>query len=481
MPLRALIDKLIAEKTESEWLEFKINKYESQLIGEYLSALSNSACLYGRSHGYLVFGIADKTHDVVGTNFAPTTEKGKGNEGLEPWLARHLSPRVDFKISEYNYDGKHVVVFKVDATANTPVRFQQTAFIRVGEHKHRLQDYPEKERKIWEKAHASDFESGMALENQTPDDVLAKIDYPAFFDLLKIPLPDNRKGILEKLEEENVILNTMINYAISNMGAILFAKNLDSFPSLVRKAVRVVIYDDDNRYIAKKEQTGSKGYAVGFESLVEYISDQLPANELIKDALRIEHKMYPPEAIREFVANALIHQDFSIRGAGPIVEIFKTRLEITNPGKSLVKSERLIDHAPKSRNEKLARLMRRMNICEERGSGIDRALSKIEGFQLPAPDFLVEDDYTRVIVLAYRELKDMDSKDKLRACYQHAVLRWVCRDLMTNATLRDRLGIDEKNYSIASRIIKDALKVGIIKVSDPENMGTKKKYVPFWV
>ncbi len=149
MNFKSLIDTLCEEKTETEWIEFKKNYSNPQSIGEYISALSNSACLCEEEYGYLIYGIENKTHKIIGTGFSPKSAKGKGNEGLEPWLTRLLSPRIDFKITEYNYNNKHLVIFKIDATKNTPITFRGSAYIRVGEHKHKLSEHPEKERKIW--------------------------------------------------------------------------------------------------------------------------------------------------------------------------------------------------------------------------------------------------------------------------------------------------------------------------------------------
>lgn len=480
MHLRKLIDTLRKEPRETEWLEFKENNDQPQLIGEYLSALSNSACLANKLHGYLVYGIQNKTHDVVGTSFQPHSTKGKGNEDLEPWLARLLEPHVDFSIEPYDYDGKSVVVFRVDATRNTPVMFSGEAYIRVGEHKHNLKKFPEKERKIWQMTPPTSFEGGIALSKQSGDDVLKNIDYPSAFELLDIPLPDNRSGILGKLIEENIIQPNGDCYDITNLGGILFAKDLNAFPSLKCKAVRVVTYSDNTRVNAIKELSGTKGYAVGFKGLVDYLHDQLPANELIEDALRVEQKMYPKVAIREFVANAIIHQDFSISGMEPMVEIFANRMEITNPGHPLVSTDRFIDHAPRSRNEALASLMHRMYICERRGSGVDRALGEIELAQLPAPEFKSEDQFTRVTLFSYRDFKDMSRIDRIRACYQHAVLRWVSKDFMSNASLRTRFAIKDSNYPMVSKVIKDTIGAGLIKPADPENKSNKKQYVPFW-
>ncbi len=480
MNVKELLKELLSEPAESEWLEFKENNNQPELIGEYLSALSNSACLHDKPYGYLVYGVQDGTLDVVGTSLNPAIAKGKGNESLEPWLAMRLNPRVDFRIFQCEVDEKSVVIFRVDATLSTPVEFQHEAYIRVGEHKHKLSLHPEKLRKIWNNVTRSVFENGIALEKVSADDVLAKIDYPTFFELLELPLPDNKMGIIERLIDEEVILPAGNLYSITNLGGLLFAKQLTDLPSLARKAVRVIIYRGNNNLEALKEQSGGKGYATGFKGLIDWICDQLPSNELIEDAHRKEYTTFPRVAIREFVANAIIHQDFSITGAGPTVELFSNRMEITNPGSPLVKTERFIDHAPRSRNEKLASIMRRMNICEERGSGVDRAINAIEIFQLPAPEFESEVDYTRVILFAHKEQNEMDKTDKLRATYQHCCLRWVCRDFMTNATLRERLGIESQNYSSASRIIRDAVDSSLIKVSNPENKSNKKKYIPFW-
>jgi ATP-dependent DNA helicase RecG len=191
--------------------------------------------------------------------------------------------------------------------------------------------------------------------------------------------------------------------------------------------------------------------------------------------------MYPQIAIRELVANALIHQDFTMTGTGPMVEIFSDRIEITNPGKPLIDPLRFIDEPPQSRNESLAAFMRRVGICEERGSGIDKVIFQVELFQLPAPDFCVTEDHTKVTLFAHRGWSDMDQQDRIRACYQHACLCYASNEQMTNTSLRRRFGIEDKNYAIASRIIADTIAAGLIKPENPNNKSKKHaKYVPFW-
>jgi predicted HTH transcriptional regulator len=416
----------------------------------------------------------------VGTTFSPL-QKGKGNEDFIPWLARLLSPRIHFDYFELELEDERIVLFRIKATQNTPVKFSGIPYIRIGSATKKLADYPEKERLIWTKEPPSIFEKGIAAYYVTGDDVLKLLDYPSYFDLMQIALPDNRNAIFEKLIQEKLIVSNDSNYDITNLGAILFARELDKFETLGRKAIRVVIYQGKNKLKTKKEQEGKKGYANGFNGLIGYINDQLPANEEIGKAFRKEVKLFPELAIRELVANAIIHQDFSEKGTGPMVEIFDDRIDITNPGSPLINTMRFVDHNPQSRNEKLAHFMRRINVCEERGSGIDKVISECEHYQLPAPKFLEGENYTRATLFSYKSLRQMDREDKIRACYLHACLKQVSNEYMTNQSLRRRFGIEEKNYSIVSRIIAEGIKSELIKDYDSESNSKKHaKYLPFW-
>jgi predicted HTH transcriptional regulator len=264
------------------------------------------------------------------------------------------------------------------------------------------------------------------------------------------------------------------------LGAILFAKDLKKFNNLKRKAIRVIQYKDNTKLETVKEIEGAKGYAVGFEGLIDYINNMLPSNEVIKQAFRENIRMYPELSIREIVANAIIHQDFFQGGSSVMIEIFANRFEVTNPGIPLVDTDRFLDSPPKSRNEALASFMRRIGVCEERGSGVDKIVLESELYQLPAPIFETSNEHTITILFAHKELKDMDKSDKTRACYQHASLRYIQRDYMTNTSLRERFGIDAKNIAMVSRIIRDTLDEKQIYIYD-ESVGTRaRKYVPWW-
>ena len=476
--LQRLVDHLRSLPRETEWVEFKHNNADPQEVGEHISALSNGAALHRQRQAFMLWGIEDGSHDLLGTTFRPREAK-VGNEELENWLLRLLNPRIEFRIHEGTLNGKPVVLFEIQPASHQPVGFSGIEYIRVGSYSKKLKDFPEKERALWAIFSERPFESCLAATSVTSDDVLALIDYASCFRLLGTPLPDNRQAILERLASEKVIApKPGDRFDITNVGAVLFAADLRRFDRLARKAPRVVIYDGDNRTRTIKEHVEHRGYAVGLESLIAYINDQLPQNEQIGQALRRQVRVYPEPAIRELVPNALIHQDFNLTGTGPMIEVFADRMEITNPGLPLIDTLRFIDEPPRSRNETLAGMMRRMNICEERGSGIDKVIAAVEAFQLPAPDFRAATQHTVAVLFGPRDFAMMDRQDRIRACYQHACLWYVSGKQMTNATLRDRLNIAKTNYPLASRIIRDTIDAKLIH--PVSGSGKESGYVPFW-
>ena len=193
--------------------------------------------------------------------------------------------------------------------------------------------------------------------------------------------------------------------------------------------------------------------------------------------------VYPEIALREIIANALIHQDFSITGAGLLIEIFDDRIEVSNPGGLLPSKrlDRIIGTQPESRNARLARAFRRYKICEERGSGLLKAGLQIELYGLPPIDFVAGPDHFKVTLYSPRTFAKMSARERLEACYQHAVLKYYSDSAMTNKSLRERLKMPEKQRSMVSVLIQDAIDKKFVKPADPANKSKKfAKYVPFW-
>jgi predicted HTH transcriptional regulator len=473
-----LVESLL-DQGECEWVEVKHANDDPQAIGEYISALANSAALLGRSKAYMVWGVEDITGRPVGTTFVPI-RKRVGNEGLENWLTTQLDPQVHYEFHAFAHESKPMVLLSIDAASIAPVRFKGEAYIRVGSHKKPLKKHLDHERRLWQVLDKSGFETASALDHLDVADVLTRLDYPAFFSLSRRPFPEARAQVLEALSQAGLIRHdTEAGWSITNLGALLLAKDLGDFPTVARKALRIVRYDGTSRLETLREQVIAGGYAAGFDGALGYVMSQLPEREVIDHALRTV-RGYPELAVRELVANALIHQDFGVAGAGPMVEVFDDRLEISNPGTPLVPPDRFIDALQQSRNEQLARAMRLLGICEERGSGWDKVTFQIEFHQLPPP--LVEPSGvgTRVVVFGPRPLDKMDKADRIRAVYQHACLRYVSRETMTNSIVRQRFGIEEKNKAIASRLIKEAIAAGVIAAYDAAAGPRSIRYVPIW-
>jgi len=477
--LSRLLDVLVALPKETEWVEFKANFHSEGEIGERLSALSNSSCLLDKSFGYLVFGVQDGTHEVIGTTFNAKMAK-KGNEELELWLLNRLNPKVDFEVFEFDTeDGKHISMYRIPAATSRPVSFLNVEYIRVGSLTKRLQTYPDKESKIWKKAANRNLSGLVVKEMLSAQEVVRMLSVETYFGLMKLPLPQTQEGIIERLEQEHLIKHEELGWSITQLGALLLAKDLREFGTLGRKAIRVIVYKGKNKLETVREQSFVQGYAVCLDNAVEWINGQLPANEVIGNMLRKNVQMYPELAIRELMGNMVIHQDFSELGS-PMVEIYSDRVTLSNPGQPLVQADRFIDEY-QSRNEALADVMRRMGFCEEKGSGLDKVVALVETYQLPAVRIQVSENRTSVTMEAYKTWGQMDKSERVQACYQHACLKYVSNEETTNQSLRERFRIDDKNYPMISRLLKDAMDAGVIKDANPDEKSPRnRKYIPYW-
>lgn len=483
--LDILVNQLREYDTETSWFEFKHNNYDPEMIGQDISALANSAAYYEKSYAYMVWGVHDKTHEIVGTKYNQHTLK-VGNEEIESWLRKLLSKNAEFefhaiKMPDSARNIQDIVVLIIAKAANQTVTFKKADYIRVGSYTKQLNDYPAMKAQLWDRLRSEKFEDIIAKSDLLAQEALNLIDFAKYFELMNENIPSNEQNILHYMTEENLIKKLDNGrYGITNLGAILFAKNISAFPSVSRKAVRVVQYKGNDKLDILKEFHGGKGYAVGFEGLTGFLDALLPSQEIFENGLRKSVSAYPDVAIREAIANALIHQDFSISGTGPVIEVFDSRIEITNPGIPLVDIKRIIDNPPKSRNERLADLMRRLRMCEELGSGWDRMTISCEIRQIPAPKITLYDESTKITLYKELPFSDIPIEDKIWACYLHACVKNVSGGFITNKSVRDRFGLPEKSSANASRLIKDTVQAGLIKPFDPDTAPRYMKYMPFW-
>lgn len=478
--IEGLVRQMVQYPSERPWLEFKMNNCDPQMIGEDISALANAAAYCDRPKAYLIWGIEDDTHDIKGTSFNPNTQK-QGNQPLEIWLRTQLSDNAEYEFISGDIENNPVVVLIITRAVERTVMFRKTEYIRVGSSTKKLNEVPNMKVVLWDHIRSTRFEELPAMENLALYDALQFLDYSVYFELQKIPVPSTMESIAHYLLEDHLIGKQDDGlYSITNLGAILLAKRLNPFPTVSRKAVRIVQYRGENRMEMIREMAGGKGYAVGYEGMLQYIEAMLPAAEIIEDGIRRTELAYPALAIRETIANALIHQNFSLQGTGPLIEIFSNRIEVTNPGFPLVDVYRIVDNPPRSRNEKLAALMRRFHICEESGTGWDKIILSSELKHLPAPRITLYEDNMKVTLYASLDFNDILQEDKLWACYLHACIRYVEEKHMTNTSLRERFGLDDSYKSQMSRLIKQAVESKLIKPFDPTTAPRYMRYIPIW-
>ena len=478
--LEKLITELCKYDNETQWIEFKHNNYKAEMIGTDISALANSAALLERNCAYMIWGIDDATHEIIGTEYDLQTLK-IGNQEIENWLRSLLSKNADFESYSITINDKKVTILIINRATNQTVTFKKVDYIRVGSYTKKLNEYPTLQAQLWNKINNSKFEERYSKIDLELNDALQLLNYSTYFDLKELPQPVDITGISHYMLEENILVRQDNGlFAITNLGAILFAKNLNDFSRLSRKAVRVIQYKGINRLNMLKEYVGRKGYVAGFENLIRFIEALTPSEEDINDGLRKKKTAYPTLAILEAVANALIHQDFSIPGTGPTIEIFENRIEITNSGIPLVDIKRIIDNPPKSRNEKLASLMRRLGICEELGTGWDKIILTCEAALLPAPKIDLFEDSIRVTLFSKIPFTNLSMEDKTWACYLHACIKYVQGEQLTNSSLRERFGLGASSSAVISRLIKETIRLKLIKPFDPTTSNKYMKYIPIW-
>jgi ATP-dependent DNA helicase RecG len=463
----AQIDAWRSERSEHQNLEFKEakNQFDNRKLYRYCVALANEG------GGYLLLGVEDKPpRKVVGTMAF--------NDPVE--MAAKLFQAIGFRvdIEEVAHPDGRILVFHIPSRPRgTAFQFEGAYLMRAGEELVPMSE--DRLRAIFAEGQP-DWLSEAAKTDCGDDEVVQLLDTQSYFDLRHQPYPVNRAGVLDRFEGERLIQRQGAGWTISNLGAILFAKRLEDFGSLARKAPRVIVYQGTGKLQTKSDTVGTKGYAVGFQGLVEFINGLVPSNEVIEQALRREVKMFPEIAVRELVANALIHQDFAETGSSVMIELYDDRMEISNPGKPFISPERFIDEY-QSRNERLADLMRRLGICEEKGSGIDKVVQAVEDYQLPAPDFRIGERRTTAVIFSHLEIDDMDRNNRIRACYQHCCLRYVMNEQMTNQSLRERFKLPAKKVATVSQIIAATVESAKIKLADPAQKSSRYwRYVPYW-
>lgn len=477
--LCALLDRLTSEADERPWLEFKHNQWDPEQIGRNVSALSNSAMLHDKRRAFMVWGVENGTHKKLGTTVRLARKKGRGNENFENWINRIIAPRLMLRMHDFQCEDSSFAILEIEPTYESPVRFDGDAYIRLGENTRALREFPNIERDIWLRTGSRRFEDAIAASGKTAPEVSDLLDLRAYYELLEIPVPRTRATILKKFADINFLRDTDDGrYDITNLGALLLAIDLRLFPHLGDKAPRVVKYLGANKLKAEPEEAHSAGYASGFNAILSFIKANVAEERTVGGKRRVVSP-YHDDILRELLANSLVHQDLMVAGGGPMIEIFSNRIEFANPGKSLIDRDMIINDK-QSRNVKLAAAMRDLGLCEERGSGLDKAFQAAEDTGLPAPDIVPTANSTRATVFSETAFDVMKKSDKMRSLYFHCALRYASRDYMTNASLRERFGLPQSEMQTVTDLITTAKKGKKIIPADPDQGKRNAAYIPYW-
>jgi predicted HTH transcriptional regulator len=455
-----------SELNELDWKSGLSDKTER--LAQHISAFANM-----KGGGILVYGVNND-----GTCFDLTKEEiDKTVQTLGNIAQNNLVYAIPIEHSVMTFEGHSLLFIYIPEQSDKPVHLRGKD-IYSSYHRSAGQTVKMSRNQVKALIAASQgitFEQQTAKEGLTREEVLKLLNYKALYRILDKNVPQSTDAIIERLSDYHLCRQVGDGWTITNLGAILFANELKDFPNMEGHEVIVRKYVGTNNRQQEFEQHGVYGYAVGFEGLVDFIMRNTGIEQI--DVKREAMPTYPRVAIREFVANALVHQDFAITGMPVTIEIFSNRLSITNAGAPLNDINRLIDLPPQSRNEQLAQMMFTLGICERRGSGIDRAIAAVEEMFLPPVKFTKSDQHTRVFMYPQKNLKEMTKQEKISACYQHACLMYEDGEKINNQSVRERFELSKNDTSVASRIIADTLEAGLIKPADIET--TSKKYMTY--
>lgn len=400
----ALVDRLRREPTECEWLEFKRNRYEPQDTGRYLSALANGAGLRGRPRGYLLFGIDDTTHEVIGTDFDPYQAKGQGNQDLMLWLALGLQPNNGLDVYVVPHPDGRVVVFDVAAAWDRPVQFYGVAWIRVGSSLTELSKHPDRQRTLWSRR--ADW-SAEVCERAT----LADLDPDALQKAraqYAIKFPD-QAGRLSDWDDRTFLnkAKLTIDGGITHAALVLLGRSeVSGLLSPALAWISWLLKDGQNRDL--DYQHFGPPFLLQVDRVLARIRNltvrALPSGTLFP----VELSQYDPWVLREALHNCIAHQDYRQPQRIQVVES-PTWVLLTNGGSFLAGSveEVIRRDAPVDtyRNPFLAQAMVNLNMIDTQGGGIKRMFQSQVRRSFPLPDYDLSDP-ARVVVRIRGEILD---------------------------------------------------------------------------
>lgn len=397
-----VLDRLRSHATEKDVVEFKSNLAEPEQIGEYISALANSAALAGAQRAWLVWGVQDGTHAVIGTSFDPFKEKGKGNQSLVMWIQHLTSPRADFEFHPVTHPDGRVVMLEIHAARSAPIAFHGERYIRVDSHKVDLTQHPDKEARLWAALGVKEDWTGAIVPGATFNDLdTAAVQFARdrFTEYLIRNESDPDQHARIRAEAAGWDTPTLLNKAhVTKQGKITRATLLllgrdeaAHFLSPADAKISWVLRDASNK--AFSSQHVGLPFLLGTEEVFRRIRnlqvEYMPDGTLFPTPV----SQYDPWVIREALHNCIAHQDYLLGGKINVTE-HPDKLVFSNLGAFIPPSvEWMLEHqSPPEhyRNQWLIEGMVRLRMIDQIGSGIRRMFETQRERFFPLPDYTID-------------------------------------------------------------------------------------------
>ena len=402
--LLELLERLSSRNQEGATVEFKSNLRDPAEIGQYISALANSAALEGTSRAWVVWGVADVTHEVTGTSFDPFAAKVEGNQSLVMWLQRMTTPKADFTFHQAQHAVGNVVMLEIHPARTAPIAFQNTRYIRIDSHKTKLGEHSDKEARLWEiLGQKSDWSgelvAGASLDDLAPEAI--EMARKRFTEYLVKSERDAERHEQIRHDAAGWDVPTLLNKAkltkqgrITRSALLLLGKDESAhFLAPADTKISWVLRDANNTTVSS--QHFSLPLLLSTDKVFSYIRnvtiEHMPDGTLFPTAIQ----QYDPWVIREALHNCIAHQDYQLGGKINVVE-HPDRLVFSNLGQFIPPSvEWMLEHqSPPEhyRNQWLIDGMIRLRMIDQVGSGIRRMFQTQRDRFFPLPDYRIDEN-----------------------------------------------------------------------------------------
>lgn len=449
-----IIKELVSYTSEEEWFEFKESWYNPNGIGEYISSLSNTAAMLGKEQAYLIWGVNNDTHEIVGTKF--DYHQDVKNEPLEHYLARQIKPDIAFRFHEVMVNRRRVVVLVIPAAVQVPTAYSGNRYFRIGSSKVNLSQYPERESRLFD-----------ILRNGFPTMENTEA-YDQELTFRKLFLYYEDKGIVLKKNTFKKNLGFLTKEGKYNLLAQLLSDD-----SQIPLRISIFKGPDKTSALYAVREFGNNCLLLSLDKILEFgdVLNIMQADESNRVVERKEVPLFDPDAFRESVINAIVH-NLWIDGNAPMITIYSDRMEILSRGtlapNQTLQGFYLGESVPV--NRKLSDIFLQLHISERSGRGVPK-ITAIYG-----KDAFEFRENSIVVTIPFRFLssdmgnkvgnKSADAKVKLNPTRQRIIEEMRNNPNITQERLSTLIGIGK---TAIENNISFLRKNGVI-----ERMGSKK-------